>query len=488
MGDLVEWVKQGWDWLGEQSPALQGAAALVAILAAAIAILRFIRKRRTPQAPLQVVAQIVTPDEPQLTLPQFIRIRTQLRDEILAELDREDVAEERTRLQARIDELTAQINNPDSALAVERQRLADLEQRLIREGNELGAESLQSAIDALRRGETDQAEAIFTEITAREALAVERSARAEYGLGEIAEGRVDWAAAARHYARAADLHPTFDALLKAREFAWRMGDYPTALNRGTALLEIARKGDDRAQLATAMNAHATTLHATGRYDQAEPLFREALQITRDTLGARHPTTANRLNNLAALLNATGRYDEAEPLYREALEITRDALGPNHPTTATNLNNLAELLRATGRYDEAEPLYRETLQITRDALGPNHPTTAASLNNLAELLRMTGRYDQAEPLHREALQITRDTLDPSHPDTAIRLNNLALLLRATDRADEATPLYLESLAIVRAAFGDTHPNTHQIARNTLIHLREHAPGHPDLPGLAAAFPD
>ena len=75
-----------------------------------------------------------------------------------------------------------------------------------------------------------------------------------------------------------------------------------------------------------------------------------------------------LNNLAGLLADTGRHDEAEPLFREALEVTRAALGEAHADYANRLNNLAGLLDTTGRHDEAEPLYREALDVTRAALG------------------------------------------------------------------------------------------------------------------------
>ena len=41
----------------------------------------------------------------------------------------------------------------------------------------------------------------------------------------------------------------------------------------------------------------------------------------------------------------GKYDEAEPLYREALAIGRKVSGNKHPDVATSLNNLAGLLKA-----------------------------------------------------------------------------------------------------------------------------------------------
>ena len=89
-----------------------------------------------------------------------------------------------------------------------------------------------------------------------------------------------------------------------------------------------------------------------------------------------------LNNLAVLLHDKGDYEEAEPLYRRALDISERLLGRDHPYTATSLNNLAGLLHDKGDYEGAEPLFRRALDINERVLGRDHPDTATSLNNLA----------------------------------------------------------------------------------------------------------
>ena len=48
---------------------------------------------------------------------------------------------------------------------------------------------------------------------------------------------------------------------------------------------------------------------------------------------------------------TGRYEDAEPLYDEALSIRRRVLGADHPDTAISLNNLAAFVSTQGRYEE-----------------------------------------------------------------------------------------------------------------------------------------
>ena len=104
-----------------------------------------------------------------------------------------------------------------------------------------------------------------------------------------------------------------------------------------------------------------------------------------------------LNNLAFFYEEQGRYEQAEPLYEQALAMMRKLRGEDHPNVATSLNNLAELHRSQGHYEQAEPLYEQALALRRKLLGEDHPAVATSLNNLAGLYKSQGRYEQAEPL-------------------------------------------------------------------------------------------
>ncbi len=127
---------------------------------------------------------------------------------------------------------------------------------------------------------------------AREQLAVEPTARAAFARGEIAEQEIRWADAAKHCARAAALHPTYDTLYFAREFALRTGKYAKAIPLGTELIEAAAAefGDTHEKYAAALSLHAVTLQATGQYDLAEPLFKQAIAVLNASLGPDHPTT------------------------------------------------------------------------------------------------------------------------------------------------------------------------------------------------------
>jgi tetratricopeptide (TPR) repeat protein len=224
-------------------------------------------------------------------------------------------------------------------------------------------------------------------------------------------------------------------------------------------LELWREvlGDRHPAVAQSLNNLAGLYDAQGRYSEAEPLYQQALDLRRELLGDRHPDVATSLNNLAAVYESQGRYEAAEPLYQQALELSRELLGDRHPQVATSLNNLAAVYESQGRYEAAEPLYRQALDLRRELLGDRHPDVATSLNNLAAVYESQGRYEAAEPLYRQALELSRELLGERHPQVATSLNNLAALYASQERYDEAEPLYQQALELRQELLGDRHPD-------------------------------
>jgi tetratricopeptide (TPR) repeat protein len=166
------------------------------------------------------------------------------------------------------------------------------------------------------------------------------------------------------------------------------------------------------------------------------------------------------SDLALLYDSQGRYGEAEPLYRQALEIRQSALGEDHPSYGTSLHNLAGLYESQERYGEAEPLYRQALEIMRSALGEDHPSYATSLGNLAVLYKSQGRYREAESLYRQSLEIRRSALGEDHPDYATSLGNLATLYSSSFNPwkwIQACHLSIQTIRIDGKALGWKHPS-------------------------------
>ena len=233
-------------------------------------------------------------------------------------------------------------------------------------------------------------------------------------------------------------------------------------------LEVKRRaGDTPASIAMSLNDLGLTLSERGKFAEAEPLIREAIDIWRRAGAAATADVAVGLNNLAQTLRGQGRLDAAVTALDEAIAIRRQRFGSDHPLLAHVLGHLGQVRNAQGDLKAAEPLLREALAIRRKAYGDDHPDTATAFNNLASLLHDAGNLSAAEPFYRLALAATEKRLGPHHPDFAVQLNNLASLLEDWGRLDDAEALLQRSLEIRRAALGETHPAVaraqHNLAR-------------------------
>ena len=215
---------------------------------------------------------------------------------------------------------------------------------------------------------------------------------------------------------------------------------------------------------------ACELEDQGRYDEAEPLFREALETCRLTLGDRHEDTLASINNVGLLLHAKGDLASAEPLLREALDVGRETLGHRHSSTLAYINNVGMLLQDKGDLAAAEPLMCEALEVRRATLGGWHPKTLASMSSLGMLLHLKGDLTAAELQYRETLEGRRTALGNQHPDTLASVNSLGTLLHAKGDLGAALPLFAEDLEGCRAQHGPEHAETQLAACNLIKVLR------------------
>jgi non-specific serine/threonine protein kinase/serine/threonine-protein kinase len=174
----------------------------------------------------------------------------------------------------------------------------------------------------------------------------------------------------------------------------------------------------------------------GRYEEAERLLTEVLDVIRRHLGPDHPDAVAHMEGLAAVYIAQGRLEEAEKVARKALEIALAAYGPEDITTANIMEILGKACKTLGRYDETEELYLKALEIRRRILGEEHFRTRYVRSDLASLYREMERYSDAEPLLVEAERVARRKFGSNHEITNTSVNNLILLYKAWNKPEKA----------------------------------------------------
>ena len=244
---------------------------------------------------------------------------------------------------------------------------------------------------------------------------------------------------------------------------FRLGHYDAALAQLIEALAIRRRLDAKAghaagspRTATLLNNLGLMHYLSGKPADAEPLFKEALELRRRILPPDHPDIAQTLTNLGLLYKDQQRTTEAADMLEAALTIRRRALRPDHIKIAQAQHNLAMVRQQAGDFAQAQSLFESALRRLRDAVGENHPLVAIAYNDYGALFLALGDAVRAERNYRLALAIRRLILPADHPHLAWSLTGLGRALTLLGRPQEAEPLLSEALAIRQKALSAGHP--------------------------------
>lgn len=166
--------------------------------------------------------------------------------------------------------------------------------------------------------------------------------------------------------------------------------------------------------------------------RAIPKFKAATKIQHDALEemkqcgaeitAEHEIPlANGLNNLGCCYLHLSRYDEAEPLFQESLNIKRRKKWSNNDSMvyefAESCKNMGIVRAAQNRIDEALEKSLESVRLIAQYTEPKSSRTYFFRFIYACILFDSGNIEQALVLHLEILKARRDILGEAHNYTA-----------------------------------------------------------------------
>jgi tetratricopeptide (TPR) repeat protein len=140
-------------------------------------------------------------------------------------------------------------------------------------------------------------------------------------------------------------------------------------------------------------------------DQALPLYEQTLELRKARQGLEHPETLQSMNNFAKAYQSAGRLDEAEALFREGLEQSRQKNatrpGSDPGSEGVFLHHLADLLRQKNELVEARQLAEEAVRLYQ--LHPGLPVNEIrhAWNVIASLQEAQGEVEAAKESRRMA---------------------------------------------------------------------------------------
>ena len=142
-------------------------------------------------------------------------------------------------------------------------------------------------------------------------------------------------------------------------------------------------GRQHAALAPVLNELGRLYFHRSQYARAGEVVQRLVGIAR-AKGEETADVATALAGLAVVKRKLGDNASAEALYRDALRIREKVLDPRHMATVVTLEQLAEMCAARGNFSEALALLRRALATRELTSGPDHSTVYVARSRVAEL--------------------------------------------------------------------------------------------------------
>jgi tetratricopeptide (TPR) repeat protein len=242
------------------------------------------------------------------------------------------------------------------------------------------------------------------------------------------------------------------ALLRFANLEYRLGNYESAADasRESLDLSISLYGNDHPETASVMNTLAMSLEEVGEKEAAYDLYYRIIDIRRDLPDQGSNLSVN-LNNLAILLQEDGKLEEADALFREAVELVDEIYGFEHPFMAYTLNGYSGVHQDRGDFESAEEDLQNALKIGRAVFPENHPFNAVVLHNLGSLFEDMERHTDAANYFEQGLALRRQNLPDNHPDIATSLFSLGTSFIHLEQPSKAEPILREALQIRQSIY-------------------------------------
>jgi TonB family protein len=156
--------------------------------------------------------------------------------------------------------------------------------------------------------------------------------------------------------------------------------------------------------ATDLTSSVAKLYKEGKFDEALPLAKRALEIRERLLPPADKRVSMSLGYLGDVYMAKRDYGSAKKSFDRLLLLQEERLGPTDVNLAFTLDRLALLYYRVGKADKAEEFYQRALTIRETALGPETVPVADTLYAVGQLYRVRRDYDRALATYKRSLNI------------------------------------------------------------------------------------
>lgn len=252
----------------------------------------------------------------------------------------------------------------------------------------------------------------------------------------------------------------YDDEMKGMAFMFEnVGEWNKAEEIQRRLLARRTKLSDDATICDTKHTLAHIYTHQGRYNEAEKLLLEILQLMKDAVNANHKYPALHFaNSLAVVYHYQHKWDESEKLLLSLLKAYVEKLD-EYRLKAMDILALTYLQQ--NRLQEAEIKELEVIEGYKEIseLRSLSANSILPMCNLAQIYRRQQKYNEAEELLVQALQIQEEKLGPDHQQTLYTMGCLVQVYSKWGKhLDRANDLALAAVNGMNKAFGEMHPTT------------------------------
>jgi TonB family protein len=156
------------------------------------------------------------------------------------------------------------------------------------------------------------------------------------------------------------------------------------------------------QEASTLTEAATKLFNQGKYEEAIPPAKRALEIRERLLPRADPRISSSLSNLGEIYLGKKDYKRAREVFQRLLQIQEEVFGREDVNLAFTLDRLAVLHFVAGNYGETEAAYKRSLALREKGLGANDAQVAQAWFALGEFYRFRRQLEPALSSYKRAL--------------------------------------------------------------------------------------
>ena len=247
----------------------------------------------------------------------------------------------------------------------------------------------------------------------------------------------------------------------------------------TLLLVNQSQESPELEEANTLNESAVKLYNQGKYNEALPLAKRALEIRDRLLPRTDPRISSSLTNLGEIYLAQKDYKPARETFQRLLQIQEESFGPEDVNLAFTLDRLAVLYYVARNSRETEAAYKRALALREKTLGANDVQVAESWLKLGEFYRFERDLKPALESYKRALNLYGKLTGATTREFEHASDGFACL-----GYDHHKPELFKELTMIRKQFsGSDTPDEAEAL--TVLNGQALSLPQPEYPGAAAA---